>query len=751
MSTGIREAIGADELAGLIEQAAEVATDEVVTRALSRDIALPHQPERTAVLITLTNGLDHTRPNTLGPRSLGELSAAIDAALAREEVAALMITGKQFILAAGADLSGVPKITELEQAKAIARIGHAVFDKLHTAQVPTFAFVNGLALGGGLEVGLHCDYRTVSAAAAGIGLPECFLGMFPGWGGAYLLPNLIGADKAVTVIIENALNQNTMLSGKAAYDLGIADAIFDGADFLERSIDWAGQVVAGTITVERAEIDRGEAWDAAVARGRKIADAKTSGAAPGPYQALELIAAAKTSDRAAAYAAEDDALAALLMSPQLRAGLYAFDLVQKRAKRPAGAPDRNLARAVSSVGVVGAGLMASQLALLFARRLRVPVIISDLDQERVERGLAYVRSEIDKLLAKKRISPDAANRLRGLVTGTVDLSAYAGCDFVIEAVFEELSIKQDVLANLEKHVSPECVLATNTSSLSVSEMAEGLDHPERVVGFHFFNPVAVLPLIEVIRGKQTDDPTLATALFVAKELRKNAVLVEGRTGLRGEPAADPADGRGDQGRRRGHPDRGGRHRAPSARPADDPVRAAPAGRSGGRAARRGNAARGVRRPLPGVSEPRGARGGEEARDLRPDPGGSSVRLRRDPRSVHRRGLAEHPRTGAEPGHQRAGGGDRADARRGRGRRADGHRPLPDPRCRLAVPQRRHHPVPGSRRHLRARRRPPLPAQGRRRTRVAPTTPRGRGQSFVSWAWPISARLSPVPRRAFRWL
>src|SRR5205085_4717275 len=126
-------------------------------------------------------------------------------------------------VAAGADLSGVAKITDREQARAIARIGHAVFDKLHTAPLPTFTFVNGLALGGGLEVALHCDYRTVSAAAAGIALPECFLGMFPGWGGAYLLPNLVGADRAVQVVVENALSQNKMLTGPQARQLGIAD------------------------------------------------------------------------------------------------------------------------------------------------------------------------------------------------------------------------------------------------------------------------------------------------------------------------------------------------------------------------------------------------------------------------------------------------------------------------------------------------------------------------------------------------
>ena len=125
--------------------------------------------------------------------------------------------------------------------------------------MPTFAFINGMALGGGLEVTLHCDYRTVSKAAAGIALPECFLGMFPAWGGAFLLPNLIGADRAVQVIIENSLSQNKMLNGAQAYELGLADALFDGADFLERSLDWAGQIVSGTLSVDRPEIDRGEA------------------------------------------------------------------------------------------------------------------------------------------------------------------------------------------------------------------------------------------------------------------------------------------------------------------------------------------------------------------------------------------------------------------------------------------------------------------------------------------------------------
>ena len=518
------------ELAQLIAEASARSDGEVVTRALSRDLTLPHSAG-TAVLITLDNGRGPTRPNTLGAVGLGELNRALDTALARDDVAAIAITGKPFMLAAGADLTGFAKIVNRDQALAIARIGHAVFDKLYASPVPTFAFINGLALGGGLELTLHCQYRTVSAAAAGIALPETSLSLFPGWGGAFIVPNLIGAQRAVELIIENPLNQNRMLSGTQAYELGLADAIFDGADFLARSLDWAAQIAARSLTVSRPEIDRGPAWDAAIAEGRSFVDSKVSGASPGPYRALELMAAAKTSDRADAYAAEDQALADLIMSPELRASLYAFDLVQKRARKPAGAPDPTLARPVTKVGIVGAGLMASQLAVLFLRRLQVPVVITDLDQERVDKGLGYVMAEIDRLLGQRRISRDEANRFRALISGTTELVDFADCDFVIEAVFEEMSIKRQVFADLEKHVSDSCVLATNTSSLSVGQMAADLDHPERVVGFHFFNPVAVLPLVEIVRGPASDDETLATAFTVAKTLKKNAVLVKDSTGF----------------------------------------------------------------------------------------------------------------------------------------------------------------------------------------------------------------------------
>ncbi len=179
---------------------------------------------------------------------------------------------------------------------------------------------------------------------------------------------------------------------------------------------------------------------------------------------------------------------------------------------------------MTKVGVVGAGLMGAQM--LFARQLEVPVVLTDLDQARVDSGVGYVHAEIDKLAARQRISADRANRLRGLVSGSLTKDAFADADLVIEAVFEEVSVKRAVFAEVEAVVGAECVLATNTSSLPVSAMAEGLAHPERVVGFHFFNPVAVLPLVEIIRGQATDDATLATAFAVGKALKKSCVLVK---------------------------------------------------------------------------------------------------------------------------------------------------------------------------------------------------------------------------------
>lgn len=509
----------------------EGAPEEVVTNAYVRDVDLsPFGFTGTLALITLDNGFDHTRPNTFGPQSLLALDAAITEAASRKP-AAIAITGKPFIFAAGADLSALAFLNKREQAEAIGKLGHDVFRRFDEIGIPTFAFINGLALGGGLEVGLHCNYRTLSATAF-TALPEVFLGLVPGWGGATIVPKLIGPERAVQVIIGNALNNNTMMKSKEALALGIVDAVYAPADFLEKSVGFVASVLNGTTKIERKDYSTDPAWDSALAAGRAAALKKYGGAEiASPLKALELIAQAKTNTRGEGFDAEDATLADLTMSDPLRASLYAFNVIQKKRKKVEGAPKPALGRKVARVGVVGAGLMASQLALLLLRNLKCPVVMTDIDQERADKGVAWVKNELAKLVEKKRMSAESAGRLSLLISGSSDQQVFAGCDFVIEAIFEELSLKQELFKKLEKIVGPECVLATNTSSLSVERMSEGLEHPERVVGFHFFNPVAVMPLLEVARTSKTDDATTATAVNIGKELKKTMIICKDAPGF----------------------------------------------------------------------------------------------------------------------------------------------------------------------------------------------------------------------------
>ncbi len=510
--------------------------DEIVTHSFVRDI--PLSKGRTLALVTLDNGRDHTRPNTLGPRTLTEYAetlAALEARAAKGEIHGVAVTGKPYILAAGADLTNAGDIPSRAIAKRLAQQGHAALGALGELGVPSFVFINGLALGGGVEIALNADYRTVDSSIPALALPEVFLGIIPGWGGAWLLPNLVGIENALKVVIENPLKNNRTLKAQDVLDLGIADAMFGPANFLEDSIRWADDVISGRTKVKRknspGKIERAVKWDVAIGIARKMLESRIGTVAKSPYAALELLAAAKNTDRATGFAAEDEKLAELITGDQFRASIYAFNLVQKRAKKPAGTPDKALAKTVTKVGVIGAGLMASQFALLFVRRLKVPVVITDLDQGRVDKGLDYIRTEIAALLEKGRISPDEANRLNALVTGTTDKADFADCDWVIEAVFEELGVKQEVFAEIEKHVSETAVLATNTSSLSVEQIGARLEHPERLVGFHFFNPVAVMPLVEVVRTPKTDEATLSTAMVTAAALYKNAVITADTPGF----------------------------------------------------------------------------------------------------------------------------------------------------------------------------------------------------------------------------
>jgi 3-hydroxyacyl-CoA dehydrogenase/enoyl-CoA hydratase/carnithine racemase len=472
-------------------------------------------------LVTIDNGEGWQKPNTFGEEALRSLEGVLKR-LQTRDWRGLLLTGKPFVFAVGADIDEFGEITP-ERAREGSAAGHELFDRLRDLPFVTVGAINGAALGGGVEIALHCDYRTIASSVRHFACPEVFLGLIPGWGGTQLVPRLVGAEQAVTFIVENPLRQNRMLTGSQAFEAGFADALLDPVEFLDESLALLVSKIEEGGGKRRPDADLSDAAEVC-RKARSRLDGQVHGAAPAAYRALDLIEGAAAWTLEEGYRAEEDALAELLPGPQAQASVYAFHLVERRAKRGIGVPDAE-PRRVQKVGIVGAGLMARQLALLALRRLEVPIVMRDLTQEQVDDAISWIADELAGLVRRGRLGEGKARFLGSLVTGGTEWAVFAGCDLVLEAVFEEMPVKKEVFAALEAVVSPECVLATNTSSLSVTEMGAGLEHPERVIGLHFFNPVAVLPLVELVRTPQTDDATLATAWAVTRKLRKTGVLV----------------------------------------------------------------------------------------------------------------------------------------------------------------------------------------------------------------------------------
>jgi 3-hydroxyacyl-CoA dehydrogenase/enoyl-CoA hydratase/carnithine racemase len=476
-------------------------------------------------LVTMDNGEDWQKPNTFGEAALRSLEGVLDQLRSRDW-RGLLLTGKPFVFAVGADIGEFGEITP-ERARLGAAAGHELFGRIRELPFVTVAAVNGAAVGGGVEIALHCDYRTIASSVRHFACPEVFLGLIPGWGGTQLVPRLVGAEEAVRFVVENPLRQNRMLHAQQSFEAGYVDALYEPVEFLDESLAYLlGKIEEGA-GKRRPAADLSDAAEVC-RKARARLDGQVHGATPAPYRALDLIEGAATWSLGEGYRAEEDALADLLPGPEAQASVYAFNLVERRAKHGVGVPDAG-PRRVQKVGIVGAGLMARQLALLFLRRLEVPVVLRDLTQEQVDDGIAWIHDELGDLVRRGRLGESKARFLGSIASGGTGWDVFAGCDLVLEGVFEEMSVKKEVFAELERVVSTECVLATNTSSLSVTEMGRTLEHPERLVGMHFFNPVAVLPLVELVRTQDTDDESLATAWAVTKKLRKTGVLVQDAT------------------------------------------------------------------------------------------------------------------------------------------------------------------------------------------------------------------------------
>ena len=480
---------------------------------------------RRVTVLTLTNG-DDRRPATLGPLGLERLGDALDI-IAKDpsNTDAVVLTGNGRTFCAGANLDTLASPRSHDDALAFAREGHRVLSKLSSLGIHTIAAINGVALGGGLELALHCTYRVAQVDAARLGLPEIGLGLIPGWGGATLLPRIIGLAPALSVMVTDAITGKHLSAGRAM-ELGLVDVV-------------TPDVMSGAMLLVDGLAQSHSRPDTAMTRDTAVslldnALERQLGRPGNPIEALRQLSSVIVSTIDAtdteAFAAEDEALATLMLTAEFRRRLYAFRVNSSSNKPPAGSPSEE-PRPLSRVGVVGAGLMASQISLAFAESLAVPVVFSDVSQDRLDSAIERIGGWLDVRVSKQTLTEGEKSEILARFQPTLSMSDFADCDLVIEAVFEDLEVKKAVLTELEAIVRPDAIIASNTSSLSIDAMAGFVSNPERVAGIHFFNPVASMKLVEVVRGPRESGTTLATAIQVARTLRKTPVVVADKPGF----------------------------------------------------------------------------------------------------------------------------------------------------------------------------------------------------------------------------
>jgi 3-hydroxyacyl-CoA dehydrogenase/enoyl-CoA hydratase/3-hydroxybutyryl-CoA epimerase len=462
----------------------------------------------------------------------GELLAEARRAAEEGRVLALVVRGKADSFIAGADVDAIAAIEDPTVAEQKIRIGQRMFGDLATLPIPTVAAVHGVCMGGGVEMSLACDYRVLSDGPKTImSLPEVQLGILPAWGGTTRLPRLVGLQGALDLILTGK-----RVDARRATRIGLASAVLPAGGFHEAvrgftlGIARDGKKPAPRrrklLTRILDETCPGRRIVLTLAR-RKVM-AATGGHYPAPLRILDVLGDHLGSSVEMSLAAEARAGAELVVGPVCKNLIHVFHM-REAARKGLGAPAASNAASpapgpVRMVGVLGAGVMGGGIAQLAAAR-GIHVYLKDVRHEAVTGGLQHARGLFDKAVVRRRMTKREAAQANERISGGLDPHGLSGADLVVEAIVERMEVKKAVLRETEGLVSTTCVLATNTSSLSVTEMAEGLEHPERFCGMHFFNPVHRMPLVEVIRTPRTSDATIATVYRLAVEWGKVPVVV----------------------------------------------------------------------------------------------------------------------------------------------------------------------------------------------------------------------------------
>ena len=484
----------------------------------------------------LTFDLPGEKVNKFSREVLTELSGLVGRLEKEPRVRALVVeSGKPDIFIAGADVKEFTR-TKREEAREGVAVVQALFERVARLPYPVVAAINGVCLGGGTELALACDWRVMSdARKAQVGLPEVRLGIFPAWGGCTRLPKLVGLQSALDLILTGK-----SLDAKRAKRIGLVDEAVPAAIFDEWARAFAREQI-GQVKPPRSmrkPLGIAEKLLEATPLGRRIVFGKaregvikqTGGRYPAPLAALAVIEEGYGKPVEAGFAAEASHIGNIF-GGDVQKNLLALFFLTEDVKKETGVDDPSVKpRAVERVGVLGAGVMGGGIAQLAADK-DLPARMKDIDPKALGHGYAAAAAVFQEQVAKRRLAPRDMAKKMGLLSGTLDYSGFARCEVTIEAVVEKLAVKRAVLKEWEAAVPKTAIFASNTSTLPISEIASGAAVPSRVVGMHFFNPVHRMPLVELIRGRETSDETVATIFALAKTFGKTPVVVRDAPGF----------------------------------------------------------------------------------------------------------------------------------------------------------------------------------------------------------------------------
>lgn len=483
------------------------------------------------IAILIFNDQTDEKVNKLSKNALMELNDFLDQLNNNQEIKCMLIKShKKGIFIAGADINEIKDISDPQDAMNKAQQGQLILHKISKLLFPTIAAINGACVGGGLELALACDYRVVSdSKKTQLGLPEVQLGIIPGFGGTQRLPRLIGLAEAMPMILSSK-----MLSGDKAYKIKLADALFATEFFDEEVIKFAEEVLVKgrhqKALLHREKKTINKILDSVFFRGvifwqaRKSILQKTGGYYPAPYAALQATASGFPLSMEAGLQKEIEAFGKVASGPVCKNLIQLFftneDLKKEYADKKSSENE-----APVSVGVLGAGVMGGGIAWLFSNK-GYHVRVKDISWAAISLGFQSCKNIYDQLIKIRKIKKKELSLYMSKLSGTLNYSGIAQNEIVIEAIIENLEIKKKTFVEIENHVSEKTILATNTSALSVNEMAKVLKYPERFVGVHFFNPVNRMPLVEIIPCDNTSEEVLTKTMSLIRKLGKTPIVVK---------------------------------------------------------------------------------------------------------------------------------------------------------------------------------------------------------------------------------